>query len=209
MAKDIKTPDDYFKVGCGRCNRYATADCSTQKWASGLATIRDLCLDLGLSETLKWSHPCYMHAGRNVVIFGAFFKDFRLNFFQASLLRDPLRLLQKRGKNSHVADMLSFDHPDQVIQMKDHISELLRDAINVAASGKRVEKRTVILERPEVLVDIFSQDPLHGDAFDALTPGRQKSYILHVNSAKNEETKRRRILSSREKILAGKGALER
>jgi len=105
--------------------------------------------------------------------------------------------------------MLSFDHPDQVIQMKDHISELLRDAINVAASGKRVEKRTVILQRPEVLVDIFSQDPLLGDAFDALTPGRQKSYILHVNSAKNEETKRRRILSSREKILAGKGALER
>ena len=105
--------------------------------------------------------------------------------------------------------MLSFDHPDQVIQMKDHISELLRDAINVAASGKRVEKRTVILERPEDLVDIFSQDPLLGDAFDALTPGRQKSYILRVNSAKNEETKRRRILSSREKILAGKGALER
>ena len=73
MAKDIKTPDDYFKNGCGRCNRYATADCATQKWASGLATLRDLCLDLGLSETLKWSHPCYMPAGRNVVIFGAFF----------------------------------------------------------------------------------------------------------------------------------------
>jgi len=168
MAKDIKTPDDYFKDGCGRCNRYATADCSTQKWASGLATIRDLCLDLGLSETLKWSHPCYMHAGRNVVIFGAFLKDFRLNFVQASLLKDPLRLLQKRGKDSHVADMLSFDHSDQVIQMKDHISELLRDAINVAASGKRVEKRTVILERPEVLVDIFSQDPLLGSVLQRI-----------------------------------------
>ena len=53
MAKDVNTPDDYFKDGCGRCSRYATADCSTQKWASGLANLRALCLDLGLSETLK------------------------------------------------------------------------------------------------------------------------------------------------------------
>ena len=209
MAYNIKTTDDYFKKGCGRCNRYGTFDCSAHKWSSGLEVLRSICLSAELTETLKWSHPCYVHAGRNVVILGAFLKDFRLNFFQASLLEDPFKLLQKRSENSQVADCLKFDHVDQVIEQKDQIQELLKNAITVAASGRKVEKSEKVMERPDILIEILSEDAVLKKAFDALTPGRQRSYIIHLNNAKNDSTKRRRLLSAREKIFSGKGALER
>ena len=209
MAYNIKTADDYFKKGCGRCNRYGTFDCSAHKWSSGLEVLRSICLSAELTETLKWSHPCYVHAERNVVIFGAFLKDFRLNFFQASLLEDPFKLLQKRSENSQVADCLKFDHVDQVIEQKDQIQELLKNAITVAASGRKVEKSEKVMERPDILIEILSEDAVLKKAFDALTPGRQRSYIIHLNNAKNDSTKRRRLLSAREKIFSGKGALER
>ena len=209
MAHNIKTTDDFFKNGCGRCQRYGTFDCSAHKWSSGLEVLRSICLSAELTETLKWSHPCYVHAERNVVIFGAFLKDFRLNFFQASLLEDPFKLLQKRSENSQVADCLKFDHVDQVIEQKDQIQELLKNAITVAASGRKVEKSEKVMERPDILIEILSEDAVLKKAFDALTPGRQRSYIIHLNNAKNDSTKRRRLLSAREKIFSGKGALER
>jgi len=209
MTNDIKTPDDYFKKGCGRCKRYDTFDCSVHKWSSGLEMLRSICLGAELTETLKWSHPCYMHSERNVVILGAFIKDFRLNFFQASLFEDPFKLLQKHSQNSQVADCLKFDHVDQVIDQKDQIQKLLKNAIFAAASGRKVEKREKVMERPDTLIEILSEDAVLKKAFDALTPGRQRSYIIHLNNAKNDSTKRRRLLSAREKILSGKGALER
>ena len=209
MANDIKISDNYFKKGCGRCTRYDTFDCSAHKWSSGLKMLRSICLGAELTETLKWSHPCYMHSKRNVVILGAFIKDFRLNFFQAGLLEDPFKLLQKRSENSEVADCLKFDHVDQVIEQKDQIQELLKNAITVAASGRKVEKSEKVMERPDILIEILSDDAVLKKAFDALTPGRQRSYIIHLNNAKNDSTKRRRLLSAREKIFSGKGALER
>ena len=209
MAHNIKTTYDYFKNGCGRCKCYGNFDCSAHKWSSGLEVLRSICLSAELTETLKWSHPCYVHAERNVVIFGAFLKDFRLNFFQASLLEDPFKLLQKRSENSQVADCLKFDHVDQVIEQKDQIQELLKNAITVAASGRKVEKSEKVMERPDILIEILSEDAVLKKAFDALTPGRQRSYIIHLNNAKNDSTKRRRLLSAREKIFSGKGALER
>jgi uncharacterized protein YdeI (YjbR/CyaY-like superfamily) len=60
--------NDFFSLGCGRCARFATADCSTRRWASGLRALRALCVDVALTETLKWAHPCYVHAGRNIVL---------------------------------------------------------------------------------------------------------------------------------------------
>ena len=76
----ITEPNDYFTQACERCDRFATADCSTRAWIEGLEALRRICLDLGLAETVKWAHPCYMHAGRNIAVLGAFRGDFRLNF---------------------------------------------------------------------------------------------------------------------------------
>jgi uncharacterized protein YdeI (YjbR/CyaY-like superfamily) len=94
MITDI---DDYFSKGCGRCERFATAECSTKRWDSGLRDLRQLCLDAGLAETVKWGHPCYRHSDRNIVVLGAFRNDFRMSFFNAALMQDPEGLLEKQG----------------------------------------------------------------------------------------------------------------
>ena len=84
MITDI---EDYFSKGCGRCDRFATPDCSTRQWDRGLRRLRQICLDAGLVETVKWGHPCYMRSGRNIVILGAFRGDFRISFFDAALIQ--------------------------------------------------------------------------------------------------------------------------
>ena len=72
----ITNPDDFFTMGCGRCDRFATPTCSTRRWIDGLNRLRRICLETGLEETVKWAHPCYMHVGRNIAILGAFQADF-------------------------------------------------------------------------------------------------------------------------------------
>lgn len=67
----ITSIEDYFSKGCGRCERFATPDCSTRQWTGGLRSLRRICLEAGLVETVKWAHPCYMHGDRNIVILGA------------------------------------------------------------------------------------------------------------------------------------------
>ena len=105
MITDI---EDYFSKGCGRCERFATPDCSTRQWARCLKTLRGICRDAGLAETVKWGHPCYMHGGRNVAIIGAFRGDFRLSFFNAALMKDPEGVLEKQGANTQHPDMIRF-----------------------------------------------------------------------------------------------------
>lgn len=94
MITDV---EDFFTKGCGRCARFDTPDCSTQIWGDGVRQLREICLNAGLTETVKWGHACYTHAGRNIVIIGAFRDNFRLNFFNAGLLKDPEGVLEKTG----------------------------------------------------------------------------------------------------------------
>ena len=91
----ISDPDDFFTKGCGRCDRFATPDCSTRLWIDGLNNLRRICLDMGLEETVKWAHPCYVHAERNIALFGAFRGDFRLGFHEPGFrfLRDTEGLI--------------------------------------------------------------------------------------------------------------------
>lgn len=106
--------EDFFTKGCGRCDRFATPDCSVRQWQPGLIALRQICLDAGLSETVKWGHPCYMHAGRNIAILGAFRGDFRLTFFNAALLQDPAGVLERQGPNTRHPDMIRFTENAQV-----------------------------------------------------------------------------------------------
>jgi uncharacterized protein YdeI (YjbR/CyaY-like superfamily) len=77
--------EDFFDKGCGRCARFATPDCSARRWAEGLAALRRICLEARLEGRVTWGHPCYVHAGRNIAILGAFRGDFRISFFDAAL----------------------------------------------------------------------------------------------------------------------------
>lgn len=201
--------EDYFTKGCGRCERFATADCSTRTWQKGLALLRRLCLELGLTETVKWGHPCYMHAGRNVALVGALREDFRLSFFDAALLQDPERILEKAGPNTAQADLVRFTSDAQVQRLAPVLRRYLREAMEHAEAGRRAPKVQHALELPEELIEAMDADPELAEAFRALTPGRQRSYVIALSSAKTAKTRVARIEKFRPKILAGKGAMDR
>lgn len=205
----ITEAGDYFTKGCGRCARFDTPDCATRHWGRGLARLRAVCLGLGLVETAKWGHPCYMHAGRNVAIIGAFRKDFRLTFFNAALMVDHDRVLERQGPNSRHPDMIRFASDDDVEAMTPALQAYLRQAMEYAEKGLKPPKDAHMPDWPPELSEALDADPVLAAAFHKLTPGRQKSYVLNLNGAKQAETRTRRIAGFRDKIIAGKGALDR
>jgi uncharacterized protein YdeI (YjbR/CyaY-like superfamily) len=206
MITDV---DDYFRDGCGRCDRFASQGCSARLWTQGLADLRALCLGAGLIETAKWGHPTYMHAGRNIAIFGARCADMRLTFFNASLLRDPEGVLEKQGPNTQNPDMICFRSNSEVAEKAPTITAYLTEAMGYASAGIVPEKTPREVEMPPELIEALDFDPDLAEAFAALTPGRQKSWAFHLNTTQNPATRIARIARARGKILAGKGALER
>lgn len=205
----ITSIDDYFAKGCGRCERFATAECSTQQWKRGLADLRRICLGEGVSETVKWGHPCLVRDGRNIAIIGAFRGDFRLSFFNAALMKDPDGALERQGPNTRHLDMIRFTDEDRVRELEPLIRSYLREAIGYADADIKPPKEHVELELPVELSEALEFDPELAEAFHKLTPGRRKSYVIHLNSAKKPETRVARIAKFREKVIAGKGATER
>ncbi len=141
-----------------------------------------------LVETVKWGHPCYMHAGRNIVIIGAFRGDFRITFFNAALLTDPHGVLEKQGPNTRHRDMIRFADNAQVEAMAPVITTYLKEAADYAEAGILPPKDEGEVDLPGELQDALDADPELGGAFHRLTPGRQKSYVISLVSAKTAAT---------------------
>jgi len=205
----ISDPDDFFTKGCGRCERFATPACSTRPWVDGLNDLRRICLDMGLKETVKWAHPCYRHAGRNIAIFGALRADFRLSFMNAGLLKDTEDVLEPQGPNSQTPSMIRFTAVEKVSEMEPVIRAYLRQLMDHAEAGTKPPKVKREIDMPDELAEALEADPELSEAFQALTPGRQKSYMFNLNQARQSATRVARIERFREKIIAGKGAMER
>ncbi|RKQ95468.1 YdeI/OmpD-associated family protein [Maricaulis maris] len=206
MITDI---EDFFAKGCGRCDRFATPDCVARIWSEGLDALRRICLDAGLAETVKWGHPCYMHAGRNIVLIGALRGDFRLNFFKSALMTDPEGLLERQGPNTRNPDTIRFAGPADVARLEPVLRAYLREAMDYAEQGLVPQQAPAEIVLPDELVDALDADPELAEAFHALTPGRQRSYVIHLSSAKTSATRLARIERCRGKIIAGKGFNER
>ncbi|MGM9425789.1 YdeI/OmpD-associated family protein [Hydrogenophaga sp. MI9] len=206
MITDI---EDFFSKGCGRCDRFATEACSARKWDAGLKHLREICRSAGLVETVKWGHPCYMHAERNIVLIGALQGDFRLNFFNAALMKDTDGLLERQGPNTQHPDSIRFTASGQVEERAASIRAYLQEAMAYADAGILPAKVPQALELPDELVDAMDADPELAEAFHALTPGRQRSYVIHLSSAKTAATRVSRIEKARPNVLSGKGANER
>ncbi len=205
----ITLVDDYFAKGCGRCERFATTECSTQLWTRGLAKLRRICLEEEVVETVKWGHPCFVRDGRNIAIIGAFRGDFRLSFFNAALMTDPDGVLEKQGPNTRHPDMIRFTDEDRVRRLEPVIRSYLREAIGYADAKISPPKEQGTLELPAELSEALEVDPELAEAFHKLTPGRKKSYVINLRSAKKSETRVARIAKFRDKIIAGKGAMDR
>ena len=175
----------------------------------GGADLRGLCLAAGLEETVKWGHPCYMHAGRNIVIIGAFRGDFRLTFFNAALMADPEGEMERQGPNTQAAGLIRFTDSAQVMARERVILAYLAEAMGYARAGIRAVRKASDLEWPVELVDALDGDPDLSEAFAALTPGRRRSYVIALASAKASATRVARIAKFRGKNMQGKGATER
>ncbi len=205
----ITDPDDFFTKGCGRCARFATPDCSTRPWIDGLNHLRRICTGMGLDETVKWAHPTYMHAGRNIALFGALRNDFRLSFMNAALLNDSAKVLVPQGPNSQVPGMIRFTNVAQVGALEPVIRDYLQQLMDHAEAGTRPPTPRAEVDMPGELSEALDADQELAEAFHALTPGRQRSYFFSIAQAKQPATRFARIEKFRGHILAGKGALDR
>ena len=204
----ITDPDLYFEKGCGRCANFDTPACVTKRWAEGLAELRRICLDEGLTETAKWGHPVYMAHDRNIVLLGALKDEIRVSFFRARLLKDAAGVLTPSGPNATGKEVWRFADNGAVTEQEETFRAYLREAVDYARRGLKPEKIARDDPVPDELVEALDDDPQLAEAWEALTPGRQRSYLINLNGAKQSETRIRRIEKFRDRILAGKGANE-
>lgn len=200
---------DYFTSGCGRCPRFDTPDCSVMRWKQGLEMLRTIVLDCGLIETMKWGHPVYTLGKSNVVMIGAFRESFVLSFFKGVLLQDEQQILSAHGENSQSTRIVRFTDPHHVFALETVLKTYIYEAIEIEKSGAKVILKNVEdYHIPEEFQHIMDNNPALKTAFQALTPGRQRGYLLHFSQPKQSLTRSARIEKCMPMIFAGKGMNE-
>ena len=175
-------------------------------WRAEFETLRELILPTGLSEDFKWGHPCYSLDGKNVVLMHGF-KDYcALLLMKGALLKDEGGILIQQTENVQSARQIRFTSLDQVKSQGNLIRAYVDEAIAVEKSGdKVVMKKTAEFDMPDEFRRRLDDMPALAEAFSALTPGRQRGYLLHFSSAKQEKTREARIDKCIPLILDGKG----
>ena len=150
-----------------------------------------------------------MHDDRNVAMVATLNGDFRLHFFEPGLMEDPAGVLVPNGPNAPRPSIIRFTANERVAKLEPVIRAYLQAAIGYADQGLRQPRDEIEIDLPAELVEALDADPELAEAFHALTPGRQRSYVFAVNRARQAVTRFARIAKYRERILAGKGALDR
>ena len=180
----------------------------SEQWPDEVAALRGVLLGCGLGETIKWGKPCYTHDGGNIAIVQEF-KDFvALMFFKGALLDDPDGVLTDVGPNSRSARRMQFTSVDEVAGSAGSIEAYVARAVEVEESGAEVGPAPEE-ELAEELQDRLDQDQALKEAFESLTPGRQRAYNLHVSGAKQSKTRAARVEKHIPRILEGKGLNDR
>ncbi|MEO8376760.1 MAG: YdeI/OmpD-associated family protein, partial [Candidatus Sumerlaeota bacterium] len=160
----------------------------------------------GLTEELKWGVPCYTLENTNIVLIHAFKDYYAFLFFKGALLKDPKNILIQQTKNVQAARQIRFTSVAEVVKLKSALKAYIQDAIGVEKSGLKVElKKTAEFEMPEEFRMRLDKSPALKKAFGALTPGRQRAYLLHFSSAKQSKTREARVEKCAPQILKGKG----
>jgi uncharacterized protein YdeI (YjbR/CyaY-like superfamily) len=182
------------------------AHAKEKRWSVEFAALRELCLGAGLHEELKWGQACYdLEGGKVALIHG--FKDYcALLFMKGALLKDSEGMLIQQTKNVQAARQLRFTSLADINRHKAAIKAYLKEAIALQKSGAKVPMKTVAqFEVPEEFQERLDKDPKLAKAFHALTPGRQKGYLLHFAGAKQSATRTARVDKHAPRILKGLG----
>jgi len=175
-------------------------------WQAEMAALCEIVRGCGLEEDLKWGAPCYADQGKNIVLVNGFKPHAVLVFPQGALLDDPSGLLVVPGENSRSARQVRFTDLDSIRKHEVAIRALVREGVRVSASGETVAPLAVEeLPVPEELVAALEKDAELKAAFEALTPGRRKAYLVHFGDSSQAKTRQGRIEKARDRILCGKG----
>lgn len=167
--------------------------------------LRAVLLDCGLTEELKWGVPCYTFRKKNVVIVSALKECCTLGFFKGALLGDPHGILTKPGENTQTGRVIRFDNAGEAAGMEPVLKDLIHEAIEVEKAGLKAGPKKEPDPVPEELQKKFDEMPALKTAFFALTPGRQRGYILHFSAPRQSKTRIARIEKCTQSILGGIG----
>ncbi|MDE1205987.1 YdeI/OmpD-associated family protein [Tenacibaculum larymnensis] len=181
-----------------------------KNWKEETKLLRQICLDCGLEEDFKWMHPCYTFQGKNIVLIHGF-KDYcALLFYKGALLKDTERVLIQQTENVQSARQIRFNKPEEVLDFTPTIKRYIFEAIEVEKAGLKVKtKKTSEFEMVSEFKEVLEENSDVKKVFEALTPGRQRSYLLYFSQAKQSKTRLSRIEKSIPKMIEGKGHNER
>jgi uncharacterized protein YdeI (YjbR/CyaY-like superfamily) len=201
--------DDYLRDGCGRCDQFKTPTCKVHLWTDELVALRALVRASGLDETVKWGSPCYTLGGKNVAMIVSYRDHCALQFWKGAALVDEEGVLVAPGESSRFVRLVPFRSMAEVKAKRAVAKRLLEQAIALEREGKQVDAKPAAEPVPAELAERLAADPALARAFEARTPGRRRSHILHVSGAKQSETRARRVDKCAPEILAGRGFNER
>ena len=177
-----------------------------KKWHDELGELRKIVLDCGLTEELKWGCPCYTFQKSNILLLHTF-KDYcAVLFFKGALLKDAEGILVQQTKNVQAARQMRFANIHELVGLKATLKSYIREAIEVEAAGLKVDlKKTAEFTVADEFKKKLDENPDLRTAFDALTPGRQRAYLLHFSAPKQSKTRESRVEKWTKQILKGKG----
>jgi uncharacterized protein YdeI (YjbR/CyaY-like superfamily) len=177
-----------------------------EKWQEEFEKLRTIVLDCGLSEELKWGVPCYTFQDSNIVLIHGFKEYCALLFMKGALLEDAMGILIQQTENVQAARQIRFTDVEEIEEMEHILKGYINEAIEVEKAGLEVEfKETSEFNMPEEFQNKLDENPALKTAFEALTPGRQRGYLLYFSGAKQSKTRRSRVEKYTQQILDGKG----
>jgi uncharacterized protein YdeI (YjbR/CyaY-like superfamily) len=177
-----------------------------KKWQEEIEKLRMIILDCGLTEELKWGVPCYTFQESNIVLIHVFKEYCALLFFKGALLNDADDILIQQTKNVQAARQIRFTSVREIVKMKAILKAYIYEAIEVEKAGLKVKlKKTAEFKIPEEFQKKLDKNPTLKTAFYALTPGRQRAYLLYFSAPKQSKTRESRVEKSKQQILNGKG----
>lgn len=176
-----------------------------QQWRKELCKLREIALDCQLTEEFKWGQPCYTYQQSNVAILSPFKRYCILAFFKGVLLDDPNGILTAPGENSQASRQVCFTSIQEILDMEPVLKQYIANAIQIEISGLKVDFKKERAPIPEEFQSNLDRSTALKKAFDALTPGRQRGYLLYFSAAKGPDARKRRIEKYIERILDGKG----
>jgi uncharacterized protein YdeI (YjbR/CyaY-like superfamily) len=177
-----------------------------KNWQVETETLRDIALSCGLTEELKWGCPCYSLEEKNIVLIHVFKEYCAYLFFKGVLMKDPKGILIQQTKNVQTARQVRFTNVREITKLKPVLKAYIKEAIALEKAGVKVElKKTKEFDMPEEFEKKLNKSAALKKAFHALTPGRQRGYLLYFSSAKQAKTREARVEKYTPQILEGKG----